>query len=140
MYHAFRNSTGDLVRSGLMLFVAISLAACGANISSDATPVNQAPVITSQPADQSVTVGQTASFSVTATGTAPLTYQWQRGGSPIMGATSATFVTPAAVAGDDGAQFSVVVANAVQSVTSTTAQLTVSTPAGVAPGITGQPA
>ncbi len=51
--------------------------------------VNSAPVaptITTQPANQTVAAGQTATFSVVATGTAPLTYQWQKNGSAISGA------------------------------------------------------
>ena len=47
-----------------------------------------APSITSQPAKITVTAGQTATFSVTATGTAPLTYQWKKNGTAISGATS----------------------------------------------------
>src|SRR5207245_1716613 len=46
------------------------------------------PSITTQPASQTVTAGQTASFSVAVTGTAPLSYQWQKNGVNIAGATS----------------------------------------------------
>ena len=48
-----------------------------------------APTISTQPSDQSVAAGQTATFSVVATGATPLTYQWQKGTTPITGATSA---------------------------------------------------
>src|SRR5207302_7261588 len=48
-----------------------------------------APTITTQPANQTVTAGQTASFAVAANGTAPLSYQWQKNGANISGATSA---------------------------------------------------
>src|SRR5205823_13787495 len=48
-----------------------------------------APTITTQPASQTVSTGQTATFTVTATGTAPLTYQWQRNGTAIGAATAA---------------------------------------------------
>src|SRR5439155_7971592 len=88
---------------------------------------------------QTVTAGQTASFSVTATGTAPLSYQWQRGGVPISGATLASYTTPPTTSADDSAQFTVVVSNTAGSVTSSVATLTV-TPAPVAPTITTQPA
>jgi hypothetical protein len=84
-----------------------------------------APTITTQPANQSVTVGQTATFSVTATGTAPLSYQWQKNNANIAGATSSSYTTPATVASDNGATFDVIVSNAIGSVTSTTATLTV---------------
>ena len=51
--------------------------------------------ITTQPASQTVTAGQTATFTVTATGTAPLSYQWQKNGAAISGATSSSYTTPA---------------------------------------------
>src|SRR5947208_5290238 len=84
-----------------------------------------APRITVQPANQSVTTGQSASFSVTATGTAPLSYQWQKHGSAISGATSTTYTTPPTTSVDNGAQFDVVVSNSLGSVTSAAATLTV---------------
>ncbi len=61
-----------------------------------------APSITAQPASITVTAGQTAMFSVTATGTAPLSYQWQENSADISGATSASYTTPATTTGDDG--------------------------------------
>lgn len=72
-------------------------------------PIPTAPAITVQPADQSAAVGDTATFSVTATGTAPLTYQWSKDGTPISGATSASYTTPALILGDNGAEYTVVV-------------------------------
>src|SRR2546427_727031 len=102
-------------------------------------PAPVAPTITAQPASQTVTAGQTATFSVTATGTAPLSYQWQRAGVPISGATLASYTTPPTTSADDSAQFTVVVSNTAGSVTSSVATLTV-TPAPVAPTITSQPA
>src|SRR5205823_266293 len=77
-----------------------------------------APTITTQPASQTVTAGQTATFTVTATGTAPLSYQWQKNGTAIGAATADSYTTPATTASDSGAQFTVVVSNAVGSVTS----------------------
>jgi hypothetical protein len=84
-----------------------------------------APSFTSQPASQTVIVGQTATFTVTATGTATLTYQWSKNGTPISGATSASYTTSATTALDNLAQFSVTVTNSVGSVTSIAAMLTV---------------
>ena len=66
-----------------------------------------------------------ATFSVTATGTKTLTYQWMKNGANIMGATKASYTTPPAIVEDNGALFSVVVTNNYGSVTSTTAKLTV---------------
>ncbi len=83
-----------------------------------------APVITSQPSNIVVSIGQTASFSVTATGTAPLNYQWNKNGSPISGATAASYSLSASTE-DNGAIFHVVVSNTVGSVTSSVATLTV---------------
>jgi beta-galactosidase len=62
-----------------------------------------------QPGGSPAQVGQTATFSVTASGTAPLSYQWRRDGADIAGATAASYSTAALNAGDDGAKFSVVV-------------------------------
>jgi hypothetical protein len=98
-----------------------------------------APTITTQPANQTVTVGQTATFSVTATGTAPLSYQWQKNSANISGATAASYTTPATATTDNGAKFDVIVSNTIGSQTSTMATLTVNAVA-VAPTITAQPA
>jgi len=65
---------------------------------------------------------------VSATGTAPLSYQWQKGVTPISGATGASYITPPTTGGDNGALFRVVVSNAAGSVTSTAATLTVVLP------------
>ncbi len=86
-----------------------------------------APVITSQPASQTVAAGQTATFTVGATGTAPLSYQWRKNGANISGANASSYTTPAASSSDNGAQFSVVVSNAAGSATSGSATLAVST-------------
>jgi hypothetical protein len=82
--------------------------------------------------------GQTATFSVTAAGTAPLSYQWQKGNTAITGATSASYTTAATTTADSGSQFSVIVNNAAGNVTSNAATLTV-TATSVAPSITQQP-
>src|ERR1700733_3994767 len=101
-----------------------------------------APVITTQPVSQSVSVGQSVNFVVVATGSAPLSYQWQKTGVNISGATSNSYTTPAAATGDNGARFTVVVSNSAGSATSNAAILTVtSTQQGnTAPQIITQPA
>ena len=98
-----------------------------------------APAITSQPANQTVTAGQTATFTVAASGTAPLSYQWQRNGSNISGATASSYTTAATTSSDNGAKFQVVVSNSTGSATSNAATLTVNA-AGVGPSVTSQPA
>src|SRR5256884_3170042 len=72
----------------------------------------------------SVPAGQTATFSVAASGTAPLSYQWKKNGTAVSGATSASYTTPASSSSDNGALFNVVVSNASGSVTSNIATLT----------------
>ena len=95
------------------------------------TAPSVAPAITTQPANQTVTVGQTVTFSVVATGTAPLSYQWQKGGVNISGGTSASYTTPVTVLSDSGSVYRCVVTNVAGSVTSTGATLTVN---GIVPG------
>jgi hypothetical protein len=103
------------------------LAACGHSSEPATQSQNSttAPQITAQPANQSVSVGQTATFSVVATGSAPLQYQWRKGGSDIAGATASSYTTPATVIGDNGSSFTVLVSNAAGGMTSNAATLTV---------------
>lgn len=87
---------------------------------------NQAPAITTQPASRTVAAGQQVTFSVVASGSQPLTYQWQRGTTNITGATSSSYTfTPTAA--DTGATFRVIVTNSFGSITSNSATLTVTT-------------
>lgn len=69
------------------------------------------PSIDVQPVARTVTPASEVSFSVTASGTAPLTYQWRRSGIPITGATAATYRIPSAQAADSGSYDVVVTAN-----------------------------
>ncbi len=93
-----------------------------------------APVITTQPQPISVQQGNPAVFSVAATGTPTPTFQWQVGGLNIGGATSSSF-SILSVTAADGGTYRVVVANALGTVTSDGAVLTVQ----AAPSITTQP-
>jgi glucose/arabinose dehydrogenase/regulation of enolase protein 1 (concanavalin A-like superfamily) len=86
-----------------------------------------APSIASQPASRTVTVGQSATFSVTANGAAPLAYQWQANGVAIGGATGPSYTLTNAQLADSGKQLRVVVSNPSGSVTSNPATLTVTT-------------
>jgi hypothetical protein len=86
---------------------------------------NTAPAILVPPASVSVQVGQVAGFSVTASGTPPLSYQWRRNGTPIAGATTSSYITPVTTLADNGATFDVEVSNTLGSVTSAAATLTV---------------
>ena len=89
--------------------------------------IGSAPIITAQPQNRSVAEGQSAVFSVTASGAPPLSYQWRRNGANIAGATQSTYTLFNVSASDSGASFSVVVSSGVGSVTSSSATLTVST-------------
>ncbi len=97
--------------------------------------VQAAPTITSQPTNQTVAAGGSATFCVTASGTSPLSYQWQFNGSNIGGATNSLLVLEN-VQFADGGYYSVQVTNRFGSVLSTYAGLTVQAP----PVITTQPA
>ena len=85
-----------------------------------------APSITVQPVSQSVGVNASATFSVTATGAAPLSYYWRRNGVPIAGATASSYTTNNVQVSDSGSQFSCLVSNAYGTVLSSNGVLTVS--------------
>ncbi len=95
--------------------------------------VGVAPAITVQPQPVSGLVGQTVSFSVTATGTAPLTYQWYKYGTPVGNASTLTLanIQPA-----DAATYGVTITNAFGAAFSNNVGLTVGT---AAPGFTTHP-
>jgi hypothetical protein len=116
-----------------LVFLLSPLALLAAGCSSSGSGSNSAgggggataPQIAAQPHDATVTVGQMATFSVTATGTGPFTYQWRKNMTAISGATSSSYTTPATASGDDGTKFDVIVSNAAGSTTSSEATLTV---------------
>ncbi len=100
----------------------------GTRISDDAVlTVLAAPVITQQPTNQTVIKDADVNFAVTATGQAPLSYQWRIGGAAISGKTDQTLSLNDVQSGDAG-DYSVVVTNSVGSVTSEVATLTVLLP------------
>jgi hypothetical protein len=118
--------TKSLVFRSTCLLLGLLLA-CGGAGSSSVTPTATKPSITTQPLDQTVTAGQAATFSVAASGTPPLSYQWKKNGTDISDATSASYTTPATTMADNGATFTVTVSNSLGSVTSSAVTLTVST-------------
>lgn len=83
------------------------------------------PAIVVQPADTTVTAGQTATFAVAATSAAPLSFQWRRNNVNVPGATSATYTTPATTPSDNNTTYSVELRNSAGPVTSRSALLTV---------------
>jgi hypothetical protein len=105
----------------------IVLAACGGGSSGGGGGNPVAPSITVQPVNKTVTAGATAMFSVTATGTAPLSYQWQNAATAtnIASATSSNYSIANVTIGDSGMTFLVIVSNEAGSQTSNTVTLTV---------------
>ena len=91
------------------------------------------PTLTAEPADQTVTAGAPASFSVAATGTAPLRFQWRKDGANLAGATATNYLLAAAQTTNAGG-YTVVATNVAGSVTSAVATLTVNVPPGLPAG------
>ncbi|MGP8173494.1 MAG: immunoglobulin domain-containing protein [Terracidiphilus sp.] len=112
--------------TALLACAALPLTGCGGQ-SGPPPPPPQGVAITVQPLSQTVPISETATFTVTATGTAPLSYQWSENGQEIPGAVEASYTTPAIALGDSGStligSFQVTVSNAVNSVASNTVTL-----------------
>jgi hypothetical protein len=93
-------------------------------------------IVLQQGRAQTVNSGQSATFTVSATGTGPFTYQWYLNGAAIAGATSSAYTTGATVSGLNGSVYTVAVTSAGGTTMSSPYLLTVNTP----PAITTQPA
>src|SRR5438132_9665813 len=107
----------------------------GSATSSDATlTVLSPPTITTQPQSKTVNAAQNVSFSVAATGTGPLSYQWRLNGTPLTGASGSS-LTVTNVQASDAGNYRAIVWNSYGSATSAVATLTVIVP----PMITNQP-
>jgi len=124
------------VTDGRLQFWLATFAASGDNyyiddIRLEKVSALELPTISTHPADQTVVTGQTATFSVVATGTAPLTYQWQKNSVDIHGATNPSYTTPATILEDSGSTFCVQVTNPAGSIMSNAATCTVGTLAPV---------
>jgi hypothetical protein len=123
-----KNAFLYLCPAAVLLFCVSLLTGCNSSSYTSSTPT--APSISSEPANQTVTAGQTATFTVVATGTAPLTYQWQQNGTNIAGATLASYTTPVTTTTNSGEQFRVMVSNSAGNTQSTAATLTVNAASG----------
>jgi hypothetical protein len=104
-----------------------SISAVTSAVATLAVILPQPVSLDTQPISQAVTVSEPASFSVTASGTPPVGYQWRFNGAPIAGASQAVWGTPAAQFADAGS-YDVVVTNSVNALTSAMAVLVVSEP------------
>lgn len=98
---------------------------------------HKAPHITVQPVSQTVTAGQSTTFLISATGSG-VTYQWQKNGGAITGATNSSYSIAVTTVSESGSEFTVTVSNNFGSVTSNPAFLTVNA-AISAPVISLQP-
>jgi MBG domain (YGX type)/Immunoglobulin domain/Galactose oxidase, central domain len=87
-------------------------------------PACTSPSITTSPSSTTKTVGDSVTFSVSASGTAPLSYQWRKNSVNIGGATTSSYTIPSVVVANAGS-YDVVVTNSCGSATSTAAVLTV---------------
>jgi hypothetical protein len=121
------------------MLAASSLVGCAGKVGYGHSGNPTTASIIAQPVNQSVSMGQSATFAVTADGTAPLLYQWRKNAANIANAVSASYTTPPTAAADNGAKYDVVVSNSVGTVTSVAATLAVSSTATTAPKITTQP-
>jgi pectate lyase len=109
--------------------VAVSNIAGGVISSNASLTVNTspvAPVFNSQPVSLVVLAGSAGSFTAVAVGTAPISYQWSKNGTPISGATSTTLSLSNVQTADDGS-YTLTASNSVGRVTSNPAQLVVTT-------------
>jgi len=111
----------------VVLAPGIFFTGCGSSSGGGANPGGGvAPTITSQPTNENVNLGQSAMFSVTATGTAPLTYVWTQNGAAV-GTNSNSYSIAQTTSAENGAQIQVTVSNAAGSKASNIVTLTVNT-------------
>ncbi len=113
------------------MILLVGMSACGSGSGSGGGSGggggNTAPSITVQPQSRTVTAGQTATFTVVASGTPAPTYQWQNAANntDIAGANSASYSVTSTTRDESGMQFQVVVSNVAGSITSSEVTLTV---------------
>jgi len=122
------------------VFAVTATNAGGSTPSANATLHVNYVTISTQPSNASVLVGANANFTVAATGSGTLTYQWQKGGTAISGATSATNALSTVSTSDAGTYTCVVTSSLNGTTTTTTTNAATLSVAAAAPVITTQPA
>jgi murein DD-endopeptidase MepM/ murein hydrolase activator NlpD len=122
-----RETAAPFRASGLLVVgICVSICVgCASSASESHADPAVTPSIAAQPANQTVTAGQSATFSVLASGTPPPTYQWRKNGANISGANAARYAMATTTAADNGSTFDVIVSNSTGAVTSNTATLIV---------------
>ena len=119
------NAQGSIIGEGLLNGAKHAFLLTGSNLVAQI-----APQILAGPQATNVVIGSAFTLTVTATGTRPLNYQWQKDNSDVSGATNATFTIPKAQAGDSGS-YRVVLTNKAGSAKSAAVNVTVETSAEV---------
>src|ERR1035437_5007012 len=132
MYRGVLVSAGQVVKVTVMPNACGSLAISGMQIGSVAVVTGIRPSIVTQPQSQTAIAGSSATFAVTAGGTPPLSYQWRFNGTNLAGANSLTLALTNVRLANAGT-YSVVVTNLAGSVTSSNAELIVSSSSPCAP-------
>jgi len=116
-----------VLKAAFFAGTALLWAGCGGK-GGTVIPPPESATITQQPLSQTVPIGETATFTVVVTGTAPLSYQWSENGVVIPGAISASYTTPAVALGAGGSTsvgtFQVTISNPIDSITSNAVTLT----------------
>ena len=117
---------GHSIAIAVAVICVFAIQGCGANGShSMVAPAQSAPTITAQPMSQTVPSGHTATFTVTASGAPTPTYQWLLNGSPITGASEASYTTSTLTTASSGNIYTVAVMNSLGTVKSSSATITV---------------
>ena len=113
--------------TGMVFFATAGTIGCSSSVGTApvATPVSTPLSISTQPANVTTPLAQTATFMVVASGGGTLSYQWNKNGDAISGATGSSYSTPPVLANDSKSIFTVAVSNSTGSVISNPAILTV---------------
>src|ERR1700692_2554729 len=114
---ALRICTCASILEGALFLPLVIVSGCGGTTKQSSPPPPNSPVmIETQPASATIPLGSTGTFTLLVGGTPPFTYQWNKNGEAVTGATSATYTTPLIESSDNGTQYTVTVSNSVNSI------------------------